>query len=484
MAYPSPKAPAPVQAPQSRPGGAATAAKTLAGILLLPLLMLFGFLLFYLLPFHAPAPHGVKVAVAGWVSAAEIGAGLDQQASGAFDVIPAADPGQARQQVLDQAAQAAFVVNGMQATLYTAKADGAVLEQTVIAAFTPIGHAESLTLNIVELVPTVPGDAIGNSLFFLGLAWTLSPYLLVVSLVMQGTTLSLRAKLELIVGVGAFASIAGFLIAYWLGAVPGQALPILYGFLNFEAVALTVFGLASLTGVYIAAGVAVTLFVFLSIPSSGGAIPYQMVPTFFDWLHPVMPLGNLIDAMRSIFYFNGTNMIRPTLVLCAWIAIGAALITVSALLHRARQQPAPATGPAGPPIRELPGPAAPTEPVVLQAPIAYARPATNGTDSFGHRPPMVFGTVTDATGAPIWAANITIIDAHGHQLMRTSTDRSGRYTVDGLPGDILTVLLSPPGRMPLATRVMLTSDLPVRQDFVLADATQGACRDAGILYRT
>jgi hypothetical protein len=91
--------------------------------------------------------------------------------------------------------------------------------------------------------------------------------------------------------------------------------------------------------------------------------------------------------------------------------------------------------------------------------------------------------VTDATGAPIWAANITVIDADGHQLVRTSTDRSGRYAVDSLPGGILTVLLSPPGRMPLATRVLLTSDLPVRQDFVLPDAPQGAGRDTGILYR-
>jgi hypothetical protein len=84
---------------------------------------------------------------------------------------------------------------------------------------------------------------------------------------------------------------------------------------------------------------------------------------------------------------------------------------------------------------------------------------------------MLIGTVTDATGAPVWAVNITIMDPHGHQLIRTSTDQSGRYAVDGLPWDILTVLLSPPGQMPLATRVMLTSDLPVRQDFVLP--TQG-----------
>jgi hypothetical protein len=488
VAYPSPMAPTPVQAPQSKPDGAGTAAKTLAGVLLLPLLMLFGFLLCYLLPFHAPAPHGVKVAVAGWVSAAQIGAGLDQQASGAFDVVPVADAGQARQQLLDQGAQAAFVVNGLQATLYTTKADGGSLQNAVIEAFTPIAHAENLTLTPVDLVPTVPGDVNGTSVFYLGLAWTLSPYLLVVSLVMQGATLGRRDKLKLIVGMGAFASIAGFLIAYWLGAVPGQALPMLYGFLNFEAVALTVFGLAPFVGKYIVP-VAILLFVFLSVPSSGGAIPYQMVPTFYNWLHPVMPLGNLIDAMRGIFYFDGTNMIRPTLVLCAWIAIGITLITVSALVQRARQQTAPAAaGPAGladPPIRQLPGPTMPAaQPVVVQAPTAHAGAAANGADGFGHRPAMLFGTVTDAIGVPIGAANITIIDAQGHQLTRTSTDPSGRYVLDTLPGGILTVLLSPPGQIPLATRVLVTTDNPVRQDFVLPNATQGTRGGAGIVYQT
>jgi Carboxypeptidase regulatory-like domain len=466
----SPQAPAPVPVPQATPAWQGSLARTLADVLWFPLLLLFGFLLCYVLPFHAPAPHGIKVAVAGSINVTQLSAALQrQEPSGAFDLIPVENGTQARQQVYDQSAQAAYVAS-RQATLYTAKADGRDVQWVVIKAFKPIAREQNLSLRIVDLVPTVSGDSTSSGPFLMSFAWNIVPLFLGLMLT-RAATLSLRAKLAVIVGVGAFASIAGFLIAYWLGAVPGQALPILYGFLNFEAVALTVFGLASLTGPYIAAGVAVTLFVFLSIPSSGGAIPYQMVPTFFDWLHPVMPLGNLIDAMRSIFYFDGTNMIRPTLVLCAWIAIGAALITISALLHRARQRPAPAAGPAGPPIRELPGPgAAAAEPLVLQAPIAYAAPAANGTDGFGHRPPMLFGTVNDATGAPIWAANITIIDAHGHQLMRTSTDRSGRYAADGLPGDILTVLLSPPGRMPLATRVMLTSDLPVRQDFVLPDA--------------
>jgi hypothetical protein len=482
VAYPSPMAPTPVQAPPSRPAGARIATKMMADILLLPLLMLFGFLLCYLLPFHAPAPHGVKVAVAGWVSDAQIGAGLDQETSGAFDVIPVQNPEQARQQVLDQAAQAAYVVTGNQATLYTVKADGSALQETTIAALTPIAQAEGLTLNVVDLDPTVPGDDLGTSVFYLGLAWTLSPYLLVVSLAVQGAALSRREKLRIIVGMGAFASIAGFLIAYWLGTVPGSALPMLYGFLNFEAIALTVFGLAPFVGKYIVP-VALTLFVFLSIPSSGGAIAYQMVPTFFNWLHPILPLGNLIDAMRGIFYFDGTDMIRPTLVLCTWILIGITLITVPALLKRARQRP-PAPGPAPAPAA---APPATAPPVILHAPTVHAAPAPNGTigsDGYGHRPPMLQGTITDAAGTPVWAANITIIDAHGHQLTRTSTDPNGHYALDTLPTDTLTVLLSPPGHSPLATRITLTANTPTRQDFTLPHTTPDARNGVGVVYQT
>ena len=485
MAYPSPQAAAPAPISRSRPGRAGTVVKNLADILWLPLLVLFGFLACYLLAFHAPAPHGVKVAVAGPVSVTQLSAGLQQEASDAFNVIPVADAGQARQQVLDQAAQAAYAVAGGQATLYTAKADGAILEQTVIKAFTPIASTEHLSLRTVELAPTVPGDVTGISLFYLGLALDVAPSILVLQLMTQATTLNRRGKLAIIVGLGAFAGIAAFLIAYGLGAVPSQSLAMLYGFLTFEAIALTVFGLVPFLGWY-ALGVGLILFVFLSAPASGGAVPYQMVPTFFRWLHPILPLGNLIDAMRSIFYFDGTNMIRPTLVLCTWIAVGAALVAVSALRQRARQRQAPALArTAAGPVGELPGPApAVMEPSAIQAPADHAMLAGNGADGFGPCPPVLFGRVTEAVGGPVPGANITIIDADGHQLLRTSTDRNGRYAADGLPDGVLTVLLSPVGRMPVATRVVLAGDLPARQDLVLPDPMQGTRRDASIFYGT
>jgi hypothetical protein len=363
------------------------------------------------------------------------------------------------------------------------------VQWAVIRAFTVISQQQHLTQNVVDLVPTAPGDPTATGMFWLSYAWNIVPLLLGLTL-MRATRLSQPAKLGVIAAAGAFASIVGFLIGYGLGIVPGQGLAILFAFLNFEAVALVTYGLLRLAGRY-GLGLAIILFVLLSIPSSGGPVPYQMVPAFFRWLHPIMPLGNLIDAIRSIFYFDGTNMTRPNLVLLAWTAVGAALITASVLLERARHQPAPApaTGPdaqaAGAggrdgqatdrAVRELPAPAATAvQPAAINSPAGAATPPENGTeDGFGSRPPMLFGRVTDAGGAPIPAASITIIDADGHQLLRTTTERHGRYAADGLPEGLVTVLVSAAGRMPVATRVTLTGDLPARQDFVIPDPAQG-----------
>jgi hypothetical protein len=613
MAYPGPQAVASPQGSRSAPGGPLALAKTLWDTLWLSVVILFGFCLCFALPFHAQAPHDIKVAVTGSVNASQISAGLQQgtispftpltssvpagassvtvpagtgasyrtgqvvglyggqgtseqgqsqsltissitpgdssgggdlitfngtinsaytqisgtgnsngfanyfdtgayispsaglqqQNSSAFDVIPVQDGFTAQQDVYDQAAQGAYVVNGGQATLYTAGADGQSVQWALVKALSLVSHQQNLNQTTIDLVPAVPGDPTTAGMGYLSYSWNIAA--LVLGLMMaRARSLSRSAKLGLIVGAGAFASIVGFLIGYGLGIVPGQALAILFAFLNFEAVALVTYGLLRFAGRY-TIGLAIILFLFLSIPSSGAVVPYQMVPTFFNWLHPIMPLGNLIDAMRSIFYFDGTNMTRPTLVLLAWIAAGAALVTASALLPGAEQRQSPVTDPdaeaagrdGGTPnghgqatdraVRALAGPAAATvEPYAVGSPTTRAMrsangtdhfgsptrstPPANGADGFGPRPPMLFGKVTDVGGAPVPAANVTFIDAYGHQVLRTTTERHGRYAADGLPEGYLTVLVSPAGRTPVATRVMLAGDLPARQDFVVPDA--------------
>jgi hypothetical protein len=331
MTQANPQAPHPAgpdPAPAARPARAA-AAKTLASSTWFPLLFFFGFILCYWLPFHDPVPHNVKVAVAPPTAAAQVRSQLGQ--AGAFDVVPEQTARQAREQVLGDAAPAAYTISGGRAVAYTAKAAGAYLEQDAISAFTELAAREHLRLSTVDLVPTASGDANGNSTFYLTVVWNITPYLLIMML--RLTTATRRFTLLTNVGVGAFVSIAGFAIAQGMDMIPASPLAILYGFLITQAVGLSVFALMPYARQYIG-GVSVALFVLASVPSSGGAIPYQMVPSFFRWLHPVMPLGNALDAMRSIFYFHGDELLRPTLVLCAWIAAAAALAAGSAVLRR------------------------------------------------------------------------------------------------------------------------------------------------------
>lgn len=71
---------------------------------------------------------------------------------------------------------------------------------------------------------------------------------------------------------------------------------------------------------------------------------------------------------------------------------------------------------------------------------------------------------------------------HGnHQLLRhpalerpsATSARTSRSRDDGLPDGLVTLLLSPCDRAPVATRVMLADDLPVSHDFVIPDRGQG-----------
>jgi len=431
----------------------------LAENLWFPALFFFGFLFCYLLPFHAPAPHHVKVAVSSPAAAAEIGAGLDAQAPGAFDIIPASDAAHARQTVLDRHAGAAYAVaaDGRSATLYTAKADGVYVREAVTAVFTPLAQARHTDLSTVELVPTARGDVTGTGLFYLAMVWNIVPYITVMML-MRATSLSHRAKLLTLAVVGVFISVVGYLVAHAMNAVPDEPLAILYGFLTTQAVAWTVYGLVPFVRQYIP-GIAVTLFVLLSIPSSGGAIPWQMVPAFFRWLHPVMPLGNLVDALRGVLYFDDKELLRPTLVLGGWILLGMALVAAGALLQRRKRREDDS---------DEPGTEEPIEDPVLEAPTVHAVRSPTQGGAFGDSFPMLHGSATDGEGHPVEGAVITITDTRGRQLLRTRTDGLGRYAVAGLPEDVVTVVLSAPHRTPAVTQVLPATGHEVRRDFVLA----------------
>ncbi|WP_433238254.1 carboxypeptidase regulatory-like domain-containing protein [Actinomadura nitritigenes] len=440
-----------------------TLLKSLAGSLWFPLLFFFGFLICYMLPFHSPEPHDVRVAVSPPAVAGRLGPALDRKAPGAFEIIPVGDASDARKKILSRQAVAAYSVEGpAQATLFIAKADGTFLEQAATSTFTSVAKQGGQTIRTVELVPTARGDVTGTGLFYLSMAWNIAPYIAVMML-MRAVTLSRRVKVLTLAVMGAFMAVVGFYVALAMDVVPDDPVAIAYGFLITQAVAQFTYGLVPFARQFIP-GVAITLFVLLSIPSSGGAIPYQLVPGFFRALHPVMPLGNLLDALHGVFYFDYEGLLRPTLVLCGWAAAGFALVGVGAYVQHRKGAEAEAGAAAEEELVEDP---------TFEAPAPHAvGPAHH--EHFGEVVPGLVGTVRTASGDPVADALVTVLATGGRQLMRTRTDDEGRYAAAGLPEDFVTVLLLARGHTPAVARVLLTTGRTHRQDFVLETPVHGA----------
>ena len=115
-----------------------------------------------------------------------------------------------------------------------------------------------------------------------------------------------------------------------------------------RAICLYLWLFTSFAGIAIAAGtlvlfaalgalgqlVAMLLFVYLALASSGGTIPLQALPSFFRFVANFEPLRQVLDGVRAILYFNaaGNAGLTRGLVLTAaglllWIVLGVAVTT-------------------------------------------------------------------------------------------------------------------------------------------------------------
>jgi hypothetical protein len=310
----------------------------------------------------------------------------------------------------------------------------------------------------------VPEDAVGTSPLYLVLAGVVPAYFMVVTM-QRAVGFGRRAHVATIIGWGAATAAVSYLVAACaVHVIPQHPLDLLYLFLLTQAVSLTSYGLVPFFGGFFP-GIAVTLFVLLGVPSSGAAVSVELVPGFFSFLHPILPMGNGIDALRSVGYFGNSQLLRPTAVLCAWIAAGVTLIVLGYLKqqrHLAHGAHQLTTGPVLEP---------PAEDPTMSLPQPVALPPRQ--HRFGVEKPMLTGRVTDQSGRPLPGAAVTVIDPHGDQLVRTRTDRNGEYAATGFSDVIALVVASMPGRQAAAAQLLLSSITPVNQDLVLGAQLPG-----------
>ena len=117
---------------------------------------------------HAPAPHGVRVAVAAppGVVTAELTAGLAHAAPGGFTVVAAPSAAAVRSSVLSQSAAGGLVTGAAgPVTIVTAAAAGSSQQQAVTAALTAAAAALHRPARTLDVAPLPAGDRAGLSVF-------------------------------------------------------------------------------------------------------------------------------------------------------------------------------------------------------------------------------------------------------------------------------------------------------------------------------
>ncbi|GAA3779250.1 hypothetical protein GCM10022206_17780 [Streptomyces chiangmaiensis] len=428
--------------------------------------VLFLGLLFCLAPaLHAPQPHHAKIVVAPRTMAQKIDAALQKQHPDGFDVTAVADAEDARQAVLDRDAVAGYVVDGRQSVLYVAQANGKSLELALTKGFTALSAHNHQKLKVTEVASAVTKDQNGTVLVYFGVAWSIPGYILATTL-MRAVTFNRRKKLLTIVGVAAVFSVAGFYTGVWLDYLPNEPSALAISFSLTTAVALFSAGVAPFTKQFFPL-VGMGLFIVLSIPTSGVS-PVPLLPTFFQYLHYVMPLGNAVDALKGIFYFDNAGVLKPVLVLSAWITAGLALQGLAALRHHRAAARRNAEEEQEVEVIEEP----PVEDPSVEAPTPTALPVHHH-HHFGEPLPMLEGVVHDSEQQPVRQAAVTVMDTSGRQLVRTRTNAQGEYAVTGLPEGYISVVVSRPGHSPVVYQKLLQEGVAVRADFTMHDHPKG-----------
>jgi hypothetical protein len=296
--------------------------------------------------YRAGQPHKIAIAAVGNTSQVSLLTDeLHRVKANGFVVRKVGSAETATAEVRDRSVDAAYA--GATGNLYVARAASAIRANYLQGVFSQIAaEARRPPPPVVDLLPLAPGDA-GTGIFFFVFPLMMAGLIAAIVL-LQLPTWEIGRRVIFVVGVGAVSALAEYFSVVALHVLPGKPLLLVYAFLVTQVYGQLMVGAAPLLKQYFLA-FSLTLSMVLSVPSSGGTVPPDLIPGFFRDLNYVLPLAQGVKVTRGVAYFHNTGIAQATLVLGLWAAIAAATVAV-AWLRQSRAQLARAlnTGPAPP----------------------------------------------------------------------------------------------------------------------------------------
>jgi hypothetical protein len=293
---------------------------------------------------HAPAPHGVRIAVAapaGLVK--DLTAGLAHAAPGGFTVVAAPSAPAAIGSVRSQSAAGGLITSAAgPVTIVTAGAAGLSQQQAITAALTAAATALHRQARPLDVAPLPASDRAGLSVFVFELGLLIPSVIGSVGLFLLGRRFRLWWRLT---GAVLFAVLAagGSVLALdtIFGALTGASAALFgvafLGSLTFVAFITACQAVTGLPGT----GLAALAFVFIGNAVSGGTVPFAFLPDGFRQVAPWLPNGAIVSAARDVVYLPQASPGHPLLVLAIWLAGSVAVLACVDLLHLTESRRAP-----------------------------------------------------------------------------------------------------------------------------------------------
>jgi len=293
---------------------------------------------------HAPAPHGVRVAVAAPATLVhELTTGLAHAVPGGFTVVAAPSARAVIDRVLSQSAAGGLVTGATgPVTIVTAAAAGSSQQQAITAALTATATALHRPARSLDVAPLPASDRAGLSVFVFELGLLLPSVLGSIGLFLLGRRFRVWWRITAAVLFALLAACGSVLVLDTIfGALTGASAALIgVGFLGSLTFVAFVTACQAVTGLP-GTGLAALTFVVIGNAVSGGTIPFAFLPDGFRQVAPWLPNGAIVSAARDVVYLPDSDLRHPLLVLGIWLAGSLAVLAWVDLLHLAERRHAP-----------------------------------------------------------------------------------------------------------------------------------------------
>ena len=282
-----------------------------------------------------PRPHDIQVGLVGPPPATQqISTAFASSLPGAFQFTSYSSEGAARAAIDSRAIDGALLLTAGGPRLIVAGAAGDTVTSVITGAFMNAFKAPGQAVTVEVDHPFASGDPHGLILFFVILAVLISTLVAQALVGLRGDA-GFRGRLILVAIYAVMAALVGMGLATWIAGDYGSGFWVATGVVGLAsaAVGAVVAGSARLLGAP-GVGLAALVVVLLDLVSSGGPLGSALLPDFYRWLAPGMPVGQLYSAMRGALYFNNAGIGGSIAVLTAWLAAGLVLMAAGELVAR------------------------------------------------------------------------------------------------------------------------------------------------------